>query len=208
MPPRANSARELYCSHHRPDRARHGRRSPEMPRRRLQRLRQQTDRLAKVPGDGRAVDGQGIWPTAPRSRVTFRSPWQAQAEETLQSVFADKPVIARILPKFLGCLDARVQAMDTALAGGELEELRRLATPTQGSGRKLRLSVDIRGRPKSWNMPLATGCARPLRHRWQKSPRCAGLRCVAGRLDKIAIPHIPPPCNNRNHGRPSARTTP
>ena len=58
----------------------------------------------------------------------------SQAEETLQSVFADNPVIARILPKFLGCLDARVQAMSAALADGQLEELRRLAHQLKGAG--------------------------------------------------------------------------
>ncbi|MGA2256768.1 MAG: ATP-binding protein, partial [Thermoguttaceae bacterium] len=58
----------------------------------------------------------------------------SQSEETLQSAFADNPVIARILPQFLGCLDDRVQAMDAALANGQLEELCRLAHQIKGAG--------------------------------------------------------------------------
>jgi signal transduction histidine kinase/DNA-binding NarL/FixJ family response regulator len=78
--------------------------------------------MARVSADGPAVRGH------------FPVSVARQAEETLQSVFADKPVIARILPKFLSCLDARLQAMDAALAGGEWEELRRLAHQLKGAG--------------------------------------------------------------------------
>jgi CheY-like chemotaxis protein len=57
-----------------------------------------------------------------------------EAEEKLESIFINKPVIVRILPEFLGCLDARVQALSEALAGGNFEDLRRLAHQLKGAG--------------------------------------------------------------------------
>jgi CheY-like chemotaxis protein/HPt (histidine-containing phosphotransfer) domain-containing protein len=53
---------------------------------------------------------------------------------SLRSQFADHPVISRILPEFLGCLDARTCAMQDAFAAGQLEELRRLAHQLKGAG--------------------------------------------------------------------------
>jgi CheY-like chemotaxis protein/HPt (histidine-containing phosphotransfer) domain-containing protein len=56
------------------------------------------------------------------------------AEEPLRSIYADKPVIARVLPSFVGCLNDRVHEMNAALAGGEFEELRRFAHQLKGAG--------------------------------------------------------------------------
>jgi DNA-binding response OmpR family regulator len=57
-----------------------------------------------------------------------------EGEEPLRSIFADKPVIARVLPSFVDCLDSRVQEMNAALAGGQFEDLRRLAHQLKGAG--------------------------------------------------------------------------
>ena len=123
-------------------------------------------------------------------------------EEPLQSVFADKPVIARILPQFLGYLKDRVQAMNDALAAGQLEELRRLRTSLRERG-EATVFLRYLQPPRSWSSMLATGWARPPRYRWQQSPCCAGLRFSAGRLRKIALPRMQALCRDLKPPIPS-----
>jgi PAS domain S-box-containing protein len=55
-------------------------------------------------------------------------------EEELHSLYADKPVIARVLPNFVDGLEGRVQEMNAALAEERFDDLRRLAHQLKGAG--------------------------------------------------------------------------
>jgi signal transduction histidine kinase/CheY-like chemotaxis protein/HPt (histidine-containing phosphotransfer) domain-containing protein len=55
-------------------------------------------------------------------------------EPILRSTYADVPVLAGILPDFVGGLDARVNAMKDALATENMEDLRRFAHQLKGAG--------------------------------------------------------------------------
>ena len=55
------------------------------------------------------------------------------AEDVLHSQYADTPVIARRLGKFVSRLDGRVQAMKAAIDNSQADELRRLAHQLKGS---------------------------------------------------------------------------
>ena len=52
----------------------------------------------------------------------------------MQSTFADDPEMRDILNRFVGSLGGRIAAMQAALAGGDDEELRRLAHRLKGEG--------------------------------------------------------------------------
>jgi len=75
---------------------------------------------------------------AARARGTNLSPMilapaSSETEDVLRSQFADRPVIARLLPQFVGHLEERVRMMEESLRDTQLEELRRLAHQLKGS---------------------------------------------------------------------------
>jgi PAS domain S-box-containing protein len=63
-----------------------------------------------------------------------QAPPPNKPEDTLESIFADKPVIVRVLPEFINGLETRLQALNDSLAAGNFEELRRIAHQLKGAG--------------------------------------------------------------------------
>jgi CheY-like chemotaxis protein/HPt (histidine-containing phosphotransfer) domain-containing protein len=60
-------------------------------------------------------------------------PKTADDVNVLRSLYADRPVIARLLKEFVDFLPPRLAAMETAMAAGQLDEVRRIAHQVKGS---------------------------------------------------------------------------
>lgn len=141
------------------------------------------DAVAASVRAGRAAKGNGVrWPqTAPPPADS----------EPLRSQYADRPVIARLLGEFVGRLDGRVQAMETALAASQTEELRRLAH-------------QLKGAAGSYGYPSLSAAARTLEDEARQGrlgPAGVALRCVVSLCRAVEMGWTPAP--NPEAGEPA-----
>jgi CheY-like chemotaxis protein/HPt (histidine-containing phosphotransfer) domain-containing protein len=87
------------------------------------------DRLAALVSAAATAEPSG---SGPDRDATATAPARG-IEEVLQSQYADRPAVARVLGEFVSRLDGRIQAMQAALGGSQADELRRLAHQLKGA---------------------------------------------------------------------------